>query len=85
MFQLIYRYFKKIGNTKHIWAWKLKGFSDESTNPPASFNNILAASLSYIGATPRVKLHGQCLKQDKVTFTHGNIVDTNIVYEIVSM
>ena len=29
VFQPIYRFFKKIGNTSHISAWKSKGLSDE--------------------------------------------------------
>ena len=29
---------------------------------------------NYYGTKARVKFNGSCLKQDKVTFNHGNIV-----------
>ena len=63
-----------------ISAWKSKGLSDESINLPATSDSSLAKSLSYIGARPRIKLDGQCLKQDKVTFTHKNVLNFYIVY-----
>ena len=78
----MYRYFKKIGRGGHISAWKSKGLSDESTKPHAIFNNGLAPSLSYIVTKTRVKFEGQCLKQDKVTFTHKAVVNVYIFYEI---
>ena len=38
----MYRYFKKIGNSNHISAWKSKGLSDESFQPLAITDNRLA-------------------------------------------
>ena len=32
----------------------------------------------------RVKFNGNCLKQDKITYTHGKVVNVYIVYEILS-
>ena len=78
----MYRYFKKIGNSDHISAWKSKGLSDESINLPATSDNSLTPSLDYIGVRIRVKFNGQCLKQDKVTFIHKKIMNIYIVYEI---
>ena len=37
---------------------------------------------SYICNKIRVKFDGSCLKQNKITFTHGTIVNIYIVYEI---
>ena len=65
-----------------ISLWKSKGSSDESINPPTTSDNILAPSLNLIGARIRVKFGGSCLKQDKITFTHGKTVNTYIVYKI---
>ena len=45
-------------------------------------NNFLNPSLNYLGTKIRVKFHGSCLKQDKITYTHGKIVNIYIVYEI---
>ena len=56
--------------------------SDESIKPPSTSDNSLAPSLSYIGTRKRVKFVGSCLKQDKITFTHGRTVNIYIVYEI---
>ena len=75
----MYRYFKKIGNTEHISS---KGLSDETIRPPTTSDNSSAAVLSYIGNRTRVKFDGGFLKQDKITFTHGTIVNIYIVYEL---
>ena len=52
VFQPMYKYFKKIGNTDYISSWKSKGLSDE---PPSIFENSLAPALRYIGNKTRVK------------------------------
>ena len=39
-------------------------------------------SLNYIGNKSRIKFDSQCLKQDKVTFPHKNLVNIYIVYKI---
>ena len=56
--------------------------SNESIKPPSAPNNFLTPSLDYLGTKTRVKFSGSCLKQDKVTYNHGNIVNIYIVYEI---
>ena len=55
---------------------------DEIIKPPATTDNSLAPALCYIDNKTRVKLYGSCLKQDKITFTHGKTVNIYIVYEI---
>ena len=50
--------------------------------PSSTSDNILAPALSYIGNEKSVKFVGSCLKQDKITFTHGKIVNIYIVYGI---
>ena len=55
---------------------------DESVKPLATFNNSLAPGLSHAGNKIRVKFEGQCLKQDKITFSLGKTVIIYIVYEI---
>ena len=46
VFQPIYRFFKKIGNTNHISAWKTDRLSDESIENSATSENSLAPSLN---------------------------------------
>ena len=43
---------------------------------------MITPSLDYLGAKIRVKFDGSCLRQDKLTYTHGKIVNIYIVYEI---
>ena len=55
--------------------------SDKISKPPDTCDNYLTESLKYIGVRKRVKLIGQCLKQDKVTFAHKEVVSIYIFYE----
>ena len=77
----MYKYSKKVGNTGYISEWRSKRFSDEIIKPPTTSDNGLAPGLSYIGKKTRVKFAGSCLKQGKITFTHGTIVNKYTVYE----
>ena len=77
VFQPMYRYFKT--DSYHISSWTSKGLSNESITPFSAPNNFLTPSLNYLGTTIRVKFSGSCLKHDKVTYTHGKIVNTYIV------
>ena len=56
--------------------------SDEIIKPPSTFPNILNPLLNYVGIRIRVEVKGSCLKQDKISFDHGKIVNIYIVYEI---
>ena len=72
----------KVGNSDYILLWASKGLSNESITPPSATNNFLSPSLNYLGTKIRIKFSGICLKQDKITYTHGKIVNIYIVYEI---
>ena len=56
--------------------------SDENIKFLTISDNSLAPSLSYTGTKTRVKFVGNCLKEDKITFTHKNIVNIYIIYKI---
>ena len=56
--------------------------SDEVIKSPNTPVNSLAPALSYIGNNIRVKFDRSCLKPDRITFTHGKIVNIYIVSEI---
>ena len=66
----------------HISKWKSKGFSDESIKCTTASNGdkILSPEPNYVGNKTRVEFDGSCLKQDKVTYKHGTIV--NILYTL---
>ena len=81
--QTPYRYFKRCSNTNNqILSWKSKGLYDESIKRPSATNKILNLLLDYVGTKTRVEFKGSCLKQDKIPFDHGKIVNSYIVYEI---
>ena len=75
VFQPMYRYFKVIANTKYISEWKSEGLSDKSIKPPSASDNSLAPLTDYLGDKIRLKFNESCLKQPKLTYTHGK---TNI-------
>ena len=82
VFQPMYRYFKMITNTDYISSWKSKGLSTESIKPPTTSNNSLSPKLNYYGNKVRVKFTGSCLQQSTISYTHSNIVNIYIVYEL---
>ena len=82
IFQPLYRYFKTVTNTNHISSWKSRRLSAESIKPPTTSDNSLTPELSYVDYRIRVKFTGSCLKQPKITYTHKNVVNIYIVYEL---
>ena len=57
--------------------------SDERLNSKTGSNYKITPELSSkISTKIRVEFNGSCLKQDKVTYNHGEIVNIYIVYEI---
>ena len=71
-----------ITNTDYISSWKSKGLSAESIKPTTTSDNSLTPALSYYGSKTRVKLTGSCLKQSKISYTHGKVINIYIVSEL---
>ena len=82
VFQPVNRYFKHIANILYILSWKCKGLSDETIKPPATSDNNLNPLIDYVDNKIRLKFNGGCLKQPKIQYTHGKIVNIYIVYEL---
>ena len=59
--------------------------SNESIKPPTTPNNNHYSNLYYQGTKTIVSFPGVCLKQDKVTFNHGKIVNIYIVYKLIKL
>ena len=81
VFQPMYRYFKIIagvGNGSYIYYWQSKGLSDERLNSITASNYSVTPKLSYCDTKIRVEFFGSCLKQDKVTFNRGKVVNIYI-------
>ena len=56
--------------------------SDEKIYSIKTPNHSISPNLSYYGTKARVEFNGSCLKQDKITFNHGKIVNIHTVYDI---
>ena len=70
----------------YVSSWKSKGLSSESHTPRTTSDNSLTPVLNYYdGPKIKVSFDRSCLKQDKVTFNHGKIVNIYNVYEIIRM
>ena len=82
VFQPLNKYFKLIASTDYVSSWKSKGVSAETIMLPSTSDNSLTPAVSYYGTKTRVKFTGSCLKQPKISYTHGTIVNIYIVYEL---
>ena len=83
VFQPIYRYFKVFSITQYleyVSEWKSKGLSSESFKAIYTSDNSLSPTLNYYGTKIRVKFTVDCLKQHKITYKHGKVVNIYIVY-----
>ena len=56
--------------------------SDENITALTTSDYKRNPQLSYFGTKTRVEFRGSCVKQDKVTYTHGKIVNIYIVCEL---
>ena len=56
--------------------------SNGRLNSITASNYEITLELSLYGTKTRVEFNGSCLKQDKVIYNHGTIVNIYIVYEI---
>ena len=72
----------KTDNSDYVLSWTSKGLSNGNITLPSTHNNFFSPSLNYLGTKIRIKLSGSCLKQDKITYTHGKTVNIYIVNEI---
>ena len=57
-----------------IQEWESKGLSNQSIKPPCASDNSLSPLIDYLGNKIRLKFNESCLKQLKMTYTHGTIV-----------
>ena len=81
------KYFKLnsvVGVIDRVLSWQSKGISNESIKPPTTSNNSLTPELNYYGTKTRVKFIRSCLKQSKISYIHGKVVNIYIVYELAA-
>ena len=85
VFQPLNKYFKVIANTDYVSSWKSKGLSAETIKPPTTSDNSLTPIESCYGTKRRVKFTGTCLKQPKISYTQGKVVNIYIVMNLVHL
>ena len=81
VFQPKKEYFKTSVLNNKISSWKSKGLHDEEIKSFTVSGVSTASELTCIGDRMRVKLEGDCLKQDKVTYSYGAIINIYAVYK----
>ena len=55
--------------------------NDERINSITASNHSITPELSYYGTKIRVKFNGSCLKQDRIKYTRGTIINIYAVYK----
>ena len=83
VFQPVHKYIKIFANTKYITLWKSKGWSDGSIKPFPTSDKSLTPLIDYYSYQMRVKFNRSILRQSKVSYTHGKIVNIFIVYDLL--
>ena len=68
----------------YIYFCKSKGLSDINITPRTTSDYRLNPQVSYFGTKTKIKFNGNCLKQDKLTYTHGKTVNIYIAYELTA-
>ena len=71
-----------VGSDNYIYTLKTKALSNENIAAPATKDYKLNPELSFFGTKTKVEFNRSCLKQDKITYNHGKVVNIYIVYEI---
>ena len=81
----MYKYFKTFieNNSTFIFSWESKGLSNERISFTKTSNYDQSPYLVYDNARIKLEFRRDLLKQDKVTYNHGPIVNIYIVYRLI--
>ena len=86
VFQPIYKYFNTSvkGDTTYVSSWESKRLSNKKISSiiTPSYNRV--PSLAYGNVRIKLKSVGSLLKQGKITYNHGPIVNIYMVYRLSS-
>ena len=77
----MYKYFEKTGDK--VSSWKSKGLSDEKKIFTVTSSDKFATKTIHDNARIKVRLNGDLLRQNQVTYNHGSIVNIYIAYETI--
>ena len=84
VFQPVYKYFKTFieKSSTFISSWESKGLSNEKIGYTKTSNYSQAPRLVYDNARIKLNFIGDLLKQDKVTYNRGPIVNIYIAHRL---
>ena len=80
VFQPFYKYFEMVGNK--VFSWESKGMSNEKISSAYAPHANRTQKIVYENARIKLKLNG-ALKQDKVTYNHGPIINIYVLYRLI--
>ena len=85
VFHPMYKYFKTLveGGFTYISSWESKGLYNEKISPTKTSNYDQCPRLVYNNAKIKLNFSGNFLKQDKITYSHGPIVNIYVVYRLI--
>ena len=82
--QPIYKYFNTSvkGSTTYVSSWESKALSNIKISSVITPSYNRAPSLAYDNVRIKIKFVGSLLKQDKITYNHGPIVNIYVLYRL---
>ena len=80
----MYKYFNTSvkDSTTYVSSWESKGLSNEKISSIITPSYNRTPSLTYDSIRIKLKFVGSLLKEDKITYNHGPIVNIYIVYRL---
>ena len=85
VFKPMYQYFERVigvGSCNYIYFQKSKVLSNENITAPTTDDYSCNPQFNYLGTKTMVEFKGNCQQQDTITYTHGQVVNIYIAYEI---
>ena len=70
--------------SRWITKWKSKGLSNESLEVFSTSDSRLPPSINHYGEKVRLRFTGSVLQQKTVTYSHNEVVNVYVVYEITN-
>ena len=64
-----------VGSGNYIYFWKSKRLSDKNITASNRSDYKLNLELNFFGTKTRVEFNENCLKQDRIKYDHGKVVN----------
>ena len=82
-----YRYFKTFTENNFIFisSWESKGMSNKKIGLTKTSNYEQSPRIVYDNARIKLDFSGDLFKQDKITYSHGPIVNIDVVYKLTPL